>query len=310
MALDKLINPPPEERKGLIAPPSRESVLKHSSFFHAGATADFRFISPYTNPDQKAVWDTIRLPDPDQPSFTFNYLQLHVALNHFRESEKPTTFITTLYNPESNQLDCYQWNISPLDGGIKIEGSDISQQFRDALTGIGNRAFHELVKNTYDSVPGSFGCIVSGDLNDLKKTNDNQGHAAGDKLLIKASDLLHQELNPEDLIFFRAVSRTGGDEFVLFLPYVNIEDAQKIVDRLNQNITEYNQNGRGKNPPINVSFGIAAWSKDDGTTIDNAEKLADKRMYRQKAAKKAKEREAKEAQQTALESLGDISQFS
>ena len=287
--------------------PSREDVIAQSSFFIGAATADFRTIQPYSNTEKDNVWNTLRLPDPSQSLFTFNYLQLHVALSHLRETSQPATFITTQLDHDTNQINCYQWNISRIGPGIKIEGSDASDRFRDALTGNSNRAFHDLVKKTYGDVPGSFGSIIIGDINDLKTTNDTQGHSAGDNLIQNTFNLFYKVMRPDDLVF-RSVSRTGGDESATFLPFTDFSEAKKMVDRLNQEILDYNKS----NPqnPISVSFGIATWNNNIGINIDEAEELADKRMYQDKAKTKDKAKEEKENYKKFIKGIGDISQFS
>ena len=63
-----------------------------------------------------------------------------------------------------------------------------------------------------------FPCVVAFvDVNDLGKTNKDDGHAAGDALLRKvAAGLLTAFARAHDVVF-----RYGGDEFVLFLPAID-----------------------------------------------------------------------------------------
>jgi diguanylate cyclase (GGDEF)-like protein len=55
----------------------------------------------------------------------------------------------------------------------------------------------------------------------LKATNDSQGHAAGDVLLIAVADSLRACLRSYDVI-----TRVGGDEFVCVLPGITVENAR------------------------------------------------------------------------------------
>jgi diguanylate cyclase (GGDEF)-like protein len=100
----------------------------------------------------------------------------------------------------------------------------------DPLTGLGNhRAFQEeLVRQVAVAVreehPVS---LVMIDLDDLKRLNDTDGHAAGDHLLAMVGRLIRATLRPADRSF-----RIGGDEFALLLPSTNTEAAYGVVRRL------------------------------------------------------------------------------
>ena len=64
-------------------------------------------------------------------------------------------------------------------------------------------------------------CFV--DVNNLKEINDNLGHATGDELLIKLTQVLKNNIRESD-----AVARFGGDEFLLIFPNIKREAAEKI----------------------------------------------------------------------------------
>ena len=64
------------------------------------------------------------------------------------------------------------------------------------------------------------------DVDGLKQVNDNEGHLAGDSLLIAVADSLRASLRSYDLIM-----RFGGDEFVCVLPNTDIESVrQRFAD--------------------------------------------------------------------------------
>ena len=50
------------------------------------------------------------------------------------------------------------------------------------------------------------------DLDGLKRVNDQQGHAAGDRLLVSAADVLRRSVGPHDVL-----ARLAGDEFTVLL---------------------------------------------------------------------------------------------
>ena len=60
------------------------------------------------------------------------------------------------------------------------------------------------------------------DVDGLKAVNDNDGHLAGDSLLVAVADSLRACLRSYDLIM-----RFGGDEFVCVLPNTDVEHVRR-----------------------------------------------------------------------------------
>lgn len=82
--------------------------------------------------------------------------------------------------------------------------------FSDQLTGVMNRNAYERKIKSMFARGGSVGLILA-DVNGLKQTNDNEGHAASDRLIIETAHALAKEFGVE------RVFRTGGDEFLVVL---------------------------------------------------------------------------------------------
>jgi diguanylate cyclase (GGDEF)-like protein len=101
---------------------------------------------------------------------------------------------------------------------------------RDPLTGLGNhRAFQEeLVHQVAEAVrEGRPLSLVVIDIDDLKRLNDTDGHAAGDELLATVGRLIRASNRASDRSF-----RIGGDEFALLLPATTAETAHGVARRL------------------------------------------------------------------------------
>ena len=147
--------------------------------------------------------------------------------------------------------------------------------YTDELTGVYNRTFFDnFIKNlSADMFPLS---IISADCDDLKTINDKYGHMVGDEY-IRMSVTMMKPVIPENSV----ICRTGGDEFVIFMPRVTAETAQRFVSILNEmedifSIKEYK---------LSVSFGTStAASIDD--SIEEYIALSDAEMYRHKNYKK------------------------
>ncbi len=71
------------------------------------------------------------------------------------------------------------------------------------------------------------------DLDKFKLINDQSGHLAGDKVLIRVARILSQCTRSFDL-----VGRYGGDEFCIALEVMSVEDGQKILQRIQQDIAQ------------------------------------------------------------------------
>lgn len=100
----------------------------------------------------------------------------------------------------------------------------------DPLTGLGNhRSFQEELPRQIEAArssgyPLSLALI---DLDDLKRTNDERGHAAGDRLLASMGRLIATTMRSGDRGF-----RIGGDEFAILLPNADSGGAYGSLRRL------------------------------------------------------------------------------
>ena len=118
--------------------------------------------------------------------------------------------------------------------------------------------------------------VISADCDGLKVVNDTRGHLAGDEYL-RLSALAVETCLPEGASAFR----TGGDEFLAFLPNTTLEEAEAVIESMRRqqqlfNITEGN---------LSISFGAATIDGPEDSVIDAIDR-ADRAMYTDKASKK------------------------
>jgi diguanylate cyclase (GGDEF)-like protein len=100
----------------------------------------------------------------------------------------------------------------------------------DGLTGLGNhRAFEEELRRRIKAFEdhGLTFSLALLDLDHLKTTNDREGHAAGDEMLVSMARTMREFARADDRIF-----RTGGDEFAMILPGATVGDAIGVVERV------------------------------------------------------------------------------
>jgi len=144
----------------------------------------------------------------------------------------------------------------------------------DQLTGLYNRAFFEEEMKRLDRGRSYPITMLSADLDDLKLVNDSMGHDAGDKLLVKAANILKMSVRGSDIL-----ARVGGDEFTVILPRTEAETGEEIAARIRLNVEEYNDN----NPemPLGLSIGLAT-AEESNVALQDIFKKADDHMYHDK----------------------------
>ena len=119
--------------------------------------------------------------------------------------------------------------------------------------------------------------IVFIDANGLKSINDNYGHKAGDEGLKAFVRGLEENLRSTDIL-----ARYGGDEFVILMPMTDSEEAQRIMERIKEDLsTRYFEVDGIKIPFIEFAYGISEYPSE-GTDLEELIKLADRRMYADK----------------------------
>jgi diguanylate cyclase (GGDEF)-like protein len=102
---------------------------------------------------------------------------------------------------------------------------------------------------------GSRGVVVAFlDVDGLKRLNDTRGHAAGDEVLRHVVGAMRERVRSYDLVF-----RYGGDEFILALVDVSMEQAQRTVNDIRRSI-------RLRTGGEEVSVGLAEYRNGDNAT--------------------------------------------
>lgn len=149
----------------------------------------------------------------------------------------------------------------------------------DPLTQLFNRRFlMKCIKDLQNSASNIVVCFL--DIDSFKMINDTYGHAVGDMVLKTLSEKLRTGIRKEDLAF-----RIGGDEFVVLFRDLQIQEAHRIIERIQNKLKHV----RFENFPelkISVSYGFSQWSKDSKESIEEALKKADLQMYQKKYEKK------------------------
>ena len=140
-----------------------------------------------------------------------------------------------------------------------------SQLQIDALTGVYNRFYLEnVLENVFNIYEKKSVAML--DIDHFKKINDTYGHQFGDKILKDFASKIKSVIRKSDVVV-----RYGGEEFLIFMPNTTKEEAMivflKIKNALKKSEFKYT-----------FSAGIA----DEGETLAEMIKIADKKLYKAK----------------------------
>ncbi|HEY0223882.1 MAG TPA: GGDEF domain-containing protein [Pseudolabrys sp.] len=151
----------------------------------------------------------------------------------------------------------------------------------DALTGIANRAaFMEAAGRVvercrYAATPVA---VVMFDLDRFKSINDTFGHAVGDAVIRKFSEVCAAALRPTDVF-----GRIGGEEFAAVLPRSSADVAFARADRIRAAFAEQCRMIDSRLVKATVSCGVSA-SAHGGLPLSELLEFSDQALYRAKAS--------------------------
>jgi diguanylate cyclase (GGDEF)-like protein len=159
---------------------------------------------------------------------------------------------------------------------------------RDPLTGLGNRRHFD--RRCAELLPALQRearpvALVLIDVDHFKDINDEHGHAVGDRVLVALAQLLRENMRSRDVL-----ARHGGEEFVVVLPGMTLEQAAEVCERLRERVASYAGFGLQAADDadalplagavrVTISLGLAA-----APAYDTAQLLqrADSQLYRAK----------------------------
>ena len=151
----------------------------------------------------------------------------------------------------------------------KMENILRKEAENDALTGLPNRYCmeHDLLDENNNNKSLA---VVMFDVNFLKRTNDTQGHLAGDALIRTTATCIKECFSVENA---NNCYRIGGDEFVALISNCTEDDIKTRIEKFKLVLVREN---------ISVSVGYAYTDKLINNDFENLIATADKNMYKQK----------------------------
>lgn len=161
-----------------------------------------------------------------------------------------------------------QWELQAAEEARRTEHLEL-EAATDAMTGLSNRrAWNELVAREEDRCRryGHPAAVLVVDVDGLKCVNDNDGHAAGDALIVRTAHALRSAARKHDV-----VARLGGDEFGILAIECDRTGAEALLERARQAL---------RAASVEASVGLAL--RDPAHGLQAAWEQADQAMYRDK----------------------------
>lgn len=142
----------------------------------------------------------------------------------------------------------------------------------DSLTGSYNRRyFYEYMRTHVLSTQNDESrCLIMIDFNHFKNINDQFGHDAGDRLLIKFVELTQTALNGVGDVY-----RLGGDEFILLSNHQCYDDAIQMIEKINKQFSEHAR-------IASLAYGVVQFKSSDINNefdLTNLIRKSDELMY-------------------------------
>ena len=135
----------------------------------------------------------------------------------------------------------------------------------DQLTQLPNRqSFYQDIALKLEDISG----VISIDMNELKYLNDTLGHEAGDMALEVVAGVFRNNCNGKCNAY-----RIGGDEFMVICRNTNEFDIRSMIFNMRENL---------RKTSYTCSFGYAMCGPE--ISVEEAMRIADERMYADKAA--------------------------
>lgn len=152
---------------------------------------------------------------------------------------------------------------------------------RDAVTGLYTRHYMEdaatRLLQQHERDPGEKVGVLVFDVDRFKSINDNHGHLAGDMVLQRIGALLGSHTRRIDIAV-----RTGGDEFAVFLPKLDLQLSRQFAERVRSEVHALQLEGELSGVTLSISAGVA--EHQPGETLAELLQRADAALYTAKRA--------------------------
>ena len=180
-----------------------------------------------------------------------------------------------------HEMEHITWVKAALELQIRLQSASCkTKENIDYLTGIFNRRYLEettdLKLKEALKTRTSVVCIAF-DIDNLKSINDTFGHLMGDEAIKFVAHTCSNEIRKEDLL-----GRFGGDEFVLVMQDISLEDAKRKANVLAEKVMSLSANSDILPIPLTISIGLGDNTMHNVKSFKDLFHLADLALYQAK----------------------------
>lgn len=231
----------------------------------------------YPDPDyrqeiEQLIYQLINALSPEETSIRFTS-KVHCKSGEERYFE---TFIEIADSLRPNLYTVAYIDITLLKAKLK-ELEELNQ--KDPLTGLLNRRsmleILELENARFKRINRSY-VIIFADLDNFKSINDSFGHACGDYVLVKVSQIFKKNLRSYDYI-----ARWGGEEFLILLTETTLNSSLNYLERLRQKLSEEEWIWQENYLTVTLTFGVAVHHSPE--KVEKTIEKADRALYQGKS---------------------------
>lgn len=180
-----------------------------------------------------------------------------------------------------HEMEDITWVKAALELQIRLQNASCKTKVNtDYLTGVFNRKYLEestdlKLKEALQS-KRSIVCIAF-DIDNLKAINDTYGHLIGDEAIKLVAQICCDEIRKDDVL-----GRFGGDEFVLIMQDITMEDANRKANILAEKVKTFSSSSDILPVPVTISVGLGDNTMCNVQSFKDLFHIADLALYKAK----------------------------
>ncbi|MEP0814568.1 MAG: diguanylate cyclase [bacterium] len=235
---------------------------------------------PDDTEDDAGLFDYVSVPCFPEEILLRIYGQLRLARlrKELEDKNKSLSAVVTQLREKNDEIQ----NLLNETKELNLKLAELART--DELTGLFNKRYLIERLDSEFSRASRYGYPIGflmADIDGYKNVNDTFGHPVGDRTLKLVASTIMKALRTDD-----TVTRYGGDEIAIILPYSGADSCFKAAERLRLSVEESTRASGGLPMPVTISVGGASTEGAKFESPDELVKRSDEMLYEAKHAGK------------------------